>query len=224
MDNTPEFKKETLYRNSKDCYIRGGSGSDAVSIKHIDWCKKRAGRRILDFGCATGNYCRRLKELGFECVGADVNEAYIKSAQQKGVEAYLIKDILPFEDKSFDTVIMFELLEHIENPENILKEAKRVARKNILLSVPNNTQFYFLKDMRLTYEHMLELDHRQFFTKQSLSDLLGSYFTNFFVREEEPIYAHGLLPWHIRKAVSLGIRLGLIKSVIFYRLFAECLV
>jgi 2-polyprenyl-3-methyl-5-hydroxy-6-metoxy-1,4-benzoquinol methylase len=224
MTNSHNLNKETIFRNSKFWYEKEGNDPAMVSGRHIDFCRKRSGRRILDFGCATGNYCLRLKELGFECVGADINEVYIKSAQQKGVEAYLIKDVLPFEDKSFDTVIMFELLEHVQDLDVVLKEAKRVARKNILLSVPNNTQFYLLKSLRLTYEHMLALDHAYFFTKQSLSVLLGKYFSKFYVLEAEPIFTQGLLPWYIRKAVSLGIRLGLVKPVVFYWLFAECIV
>ncbi|GAI70639.1 unnamed protein product, partial [marine sediment metagenome] len=82
-------------------------------------------------------YCLELKRLGFECVGVDINEEYIKIAREKGVEAYIVKETLPFADDFFDTVIMFELLEHVHNSDEILKEAKRVARKNILITVPD---------------------------------------------------------------------------------------
>ena len=41
----------------------------------------------------------------------------------------MYKRFSPFEDKSFDTVILFEILEHVSRPVEILKEAKRVAKK-----------------------------------------------------------------------------------------------
>lgn len=40
-------------------------------------------------------------------------------------------------DKSFDTVVMLEVLEHLPNPVKALKEAKRVCKWRIVLSVPN---------------------------------------------------------------------------------------
>ena len=187
------------------------------SAPHINFCQQHAGKRILDFGCSTGGYCLELGRLGFECVGVDINEEYIKIAQQKGVEAHLIKDRLPFNDNSFDTVIMFELLEHVEDPDRILKEAKRVAKKNILVAVPNCEGFETLRNYGLTYEHFLEMDHINFFTKDSLTELLSNRFDNFEIVEEEPIQ-----PWlfsypgFLWKFVGLLWRWGVLRTD-FYR-------
>lgn len=218
-----KLTREKIYRDSKKWYVEiNGPRAGAKNI--INFCKQHAGKRILDFGCATGNYCLELKRLGFECVGVDINEEYIKIAQKRGVEALVIKEHLPFEENSFDTVIMLELLEHVQNPDGILKDAKRVAKKNILLTVPNNTEFDKLKQLRLTYEHMLEKDHINFFTKESLSNLLSKYFEKYYVKEEEPIFAHSLLPWYLRKPISLCIKLKFIRPSVYFRLYAECLV
>ena len=186
------------------------------SVRLIHFCQQHAGKRILDFGCATGGYCLELRKLGFECVGVDISEEYIKIAQQKGVEAHLIKDCLPFNDNSFDTVIMFELLEHVEDPDRILKEAKRVAKKNILVTVPNCEGFETLRNYGLTYEHFLEMDHISFFTKDSLRELLSNHFDNFEITEEEPIIIGGALihPWPIRKLVTLLWRIRILKTKI----------
>ncbi|MBM3252501.1 MAG: class I SAM-dependent methyltransferase, partial [Candidatus Omnitrophica bacterium] len=137
-------------------------------------------------------------------------------------EAIAIKDKLPFDSNSFDTVIIFELLEHVGNPDEILKEAKRVARKNILLTVPDNTGFDKLKQFKLTFEHMLETTHVNFFTKDSLSDLLSKHFNKYNVEEKEPLSIHGLLPWYFRKPIALCMRLRLIKPLVYFRLYAEC--
>jgi ubiquinone/menaquinone biosynthesis C-methylase UbiE len=42
---------------------------------------------------------------------------------------------LPFKDKEFDTAILCEILEHVENPIKALQEAKRVANK-VIITVP----------------------------------------------------------------------------------------
>ena len=154
MASYTRLTKEKIYRDSKKLYVEL-EGEKRLSKIHIDFYKQYAGKMVLDFGCATGNYCLELKKLGFECVGVDINEEYIKLAQKKGVKAHLIKDRLPFEEKSFDTVIMSELLEHVQNPGNILEQAKRVAKKNILITVPNCEVFEALKACRLTYNHFL---------------------------------------------------------------------
>lgn len=221
--------KEMLYRNSKTWYAESDEGAAMISQAHIDFCRKYAGNKILDFGCATGNYIVELKKLGFSCVGVDVNERYIELASKKGIEAHVINDKLPFDDKTFDTVIMFELLEHVQEPEKILEEAKRVARKNILITVPNCTDFESLRRHRLTYEHLLELDHVNFFTKQSLAALLSCYFEHFTIIETGKVY-----PWLfdtqsfpknmvsilLRKIVSLMVRMKLLMPKYSVCLFA----
>lgn len=78
-----------------------------------------------------------------------------------------------------------------------------------------------LKECSLTYEHMLELDHVRFYTQESLSGLLAGQFSRWRVEKGEPIPVQRLLPWYIRKPVSLLIRLGFYRSLIYFRLYAE---
>ena len=55
-----------------------------------------------------------------------------------------VGDLLPFKNKSFDTVLLPDILEHVDyaNAEKILKESKRVAKK-VLISVPTPTGKWF---------------------------------------------------------------------------------
>jgi SAM-dependent methyltransferase len=48
---------------------------------------------------------------------------------------------LPFEDKSFDVACLNEVLEHMPDPIGALKEARRVARKRIIVTVPNEFEW-----------------------------------------------------------------------------------
>lgn len=49
----------------------------------------------------------------------------------------LEKDGIPFPDKSFDTVLCLDVLEHIDNPHHIFDELCRVSRKYVIISLPN---------------------------------------------------------------------------------------
>jgi SAM-dependent methyltransferase len=217
--NSNILTKGKIYRDSKTWYAE--ADTNLFSKNLIIFCQQYAGRKILDFGCATGNYCLELRKLNFECVGVDINEEYIKIARQRNVTAYVVKDTLPFEDKSFDTVIMFELLEHVQNPEQVLKESKRVALKNILITVPNCGEFEALKNYGMTYDHFLDLDHINFFTKQDMERLLSIHFKRFRVEEREPITLGKIgLPWWLRKPISLLSKLKFIKTDIHYRIYA----
>jgi ubiquinone/menaquinone biosynthesis C-methylase UbiE len=222
MNNESALTKETIFRDSKSWYSKSGDDPGIVSQRHIDFFKKHSGQRVLDLGCATGNYCLALKRSGYDCTGVDINPEYVKCAQAKGVDAQVCCGALPFGDKSFDTVIMSEVLEHLFEPQMLLQEAKRVSRKNVLITVPDCSGFFLLKEMHLTYEHMLELDHTWFYAKRSLENLLRAHFSQVKVSQESPVFAQGVFPWYVRKPLSFLISLRLVKPVIYSHLFAVC--
>ncbi len=59
------------------------------------------------------------------------------------VELNLEKTPLPFENEEFETVICFDVLEHLENTHEMFDELCRVARKNIIISLPNPWSDFF---------------------------------------------------------------------------------
>lgn len=98
-------------------------------------------KRILDLGCGDGTRLGLL-ETSAEKVGVDISDYAINKAVKKysGVE-FLKADIekLPFEKESFDLVFSMFVLEHVQNPEKVLKEAIRVLKKGgiLILAAPN---------------------------------------------------------------------------------------
>ena len=121
------MKKEDIFRDTKNWYL---DISNYASQHLITFAVNNAGNKILDVGCATGEYSQKLNGLGFKCVGVDVNPEYIAKAKKNDVEAYVMNGkSLDFSNNSFDTVLLFEVLEHVNDPNGVLKEAKRVAKK-----------------------------------------------------------------------------------------------
>ena len=67
-----------------------------------------------------------------------------KILQKQELNAHIMKeDILPFENEKFDALTFENVLEHIQNPNKIIKEIYRVMKPdaNILISVPESKVF-----------------------------------------------------------------------------------
>jgi len=210
--------KDKVFRESNSCYF---TADDSVAMSLIKFAQKHAGHSILDYGCATGNYSVQLSHLGYDVKGVDTNQEYIEIAQKKGVDASLVKDKVPMPDKSFDTVIAFEVLEHLADPQNIILEAKRLARENVIITVPNCEGMSILQNSGLLFEHVACLDHINYFTKDSLRDLLQAHFSNVQIWEGDhisPVVLIDSAP--IRFMGRVLKKIGLVHSRFSFRLFA----
>ena len=105
---------------------------------------------VLDVGCGLGDYVRFNKE----CIGADINEYNVNELLVAGYKAVLIEnDILKFEDAYFNSVLLDNVLEHISEPLPLLKEVKRVLKKNglLLIGLPGIKGFKMDKDHKKNY-------------------------------------------------------------------------
>ena len=90
--------------------------------------------KILDIGCGAGFISNELARLGHDVVGLDLSESSLDIARQTSGNAtpeYVCADAyhLPFEDESFDLIVCFDFLEHVEKPNIVVSEASRVLRK-----------------------------------------------------------------------------------------------
>lgn len=90
-------------------------------------CRGLKGKRILDVGCGTGIFSGPLSGRN-TLVGADISAESLKLAQatHRGVLAQAFP--LPFQRESFDTVLMLEILQHLEDPGPFFREVGRVLK------------------------------------------------------------------------------------------------
>ena len=81
----------------------------------------------LEVGVGTGRFAAPLKIR----TGIDPSKKMIKLAQKRGVDARLgFGEKLPFKNATFDYVVIIITICFVQNPIKVLKEAKRVLRKN----------------------------------------------------------------------------------------------
>jgi ubiquinone/menaquinone biosynthesis C-methylase UbiE len=95
----------------------------------LSWFK---GKVCLDAGCGSGRYVQAMLDLGAKkVVGVDLNTDVAKKAINSDKVELIEGDIrkIPFDDGSFDFVCCNGVLHHTENPDDILKEFKRLLKK-----------------------------------------------------------------------------------------------
>jgi ubiquinone/menaquinone biosynthesis C-methylase UbiE len=97
------------------------------------------GRLVLDLGCGDGFYTARIWDIGRPrgLVALDAAEAAVRVAASKlggRPVRYLAADghRLPFRDDTFDVVLLQSILHHDDTPEDMVKEALRVAPRMVV--------------------------------------------------------------------------------------------
>lgn len=99
-------------------------------------------KTILDVGCGYGFPMQTINtKKRFETVGIDIFMPYIRICKEKKIHNnYILCDVkyLPFKDKTFDTIICLEVIEHLPKSEgfNLIRDIENIARNQVILSTP----------------------------------------------------------------------------------------
>lgn len=95
---------------------------------------------LLDAGCGNGLFCNYVQGRGrvSRVVGLDRSRTALKYVKTEKFQGSITE--LPFADREFDCVTSLEVLEHlpVRTFEDARREIARVAKKYIVISVPNN--------------------------------------------------------------------------------------
>lgn len=111
-------------------------GRRAVIGALLDRAGLGAKPRILDAGCGTGRNLVDLSRRG-EASGVDGSELAVSYCHERGftdVRQSLLGS-LPFEDASFDAILLADVIEHIDDDAAALRELRRVARPGAKLAL-----------------------------------------------------------------------------------------
>jgi ubiquinone/menaquinone biosynthesis C-methylase UbiE len=129
-----------------------------------------AGSTILDVGCGSGAYVFALSSE-FDIRGVDYEQF---ESWRISRELFSIASAfnLPFDDNSFETLLCFETLEHLVDPEMALRELHRVCSKNIILSVPNCVTSAAMKKSGLIFNHWIDRTHVNFWDMASVKQIV----------------------------------------------------
>jgi 2-polyprenyl-3-methyl-5-hydroxy-6-metoxy-1,4-benzoquinol methylase len=136
-------------------------------------------KKSLDIGCSTGVLMLTLQKLGFEVYGIEPAEKPAQAGREQFGLNIKVGTLLDykFPDNYFHLITMIHVFEHIHNPIEILKEAKRILHPNgkIIIKMPNADSLGY-KKFKYNWMH---LDFPRHFiiyrekTIKSLIDIVG---------------------------------------------------
>jgi ubiquinone/menaquinone biosynthesis C-methylase UbiE len=118
-------------------------------FRYIEALRYTNNKVVLDIACGIGWGSYLIAKSGaLKCVGADISEIAIQTANQNFVSNNLEfvlseENKIPLENDIFDIVVSFETFEHLQNVDTFCKEIKRVSKNNsiCLISTPNRNLF-----------------------------------------------------------------------------------
>jgi len=129
--------------------------------KNLKRCKK-----VLDIGCGSGRFMitapKNVNVEGIEIIDSEIKKCLEKKLKVKKMDI----GKMHFQKDSFDGVVMSHVIEHLDNPPQILENIRKILKKDgkIMILTPN---------FSACYKHFYDdPTHKRPFTKQSLFRVL----------------------------------------------------
>ncbi len=179
----PYFRKQISYENYKDENVANAvrNGNNFVKIERhklrYDLIKKyKPSGSLFDLGAGWGHFMLTGQILGYDVYGIEISEQpYLYSKNDLKLPVDHIDFFDMKEDKKFDIVTMWDVLEHIDKADDVIAKCARITAKDgyIVIQVPQ-IDSYFAKKHKDNWK-MMGLDHVNYFGKKTITQLLKKY-------------------------------------------------
>lgn len=118
----------------------------------IELLRPAPGASVVDVGCGSGYFARRLARDGYRVSGIDLDPAMIAFARahRAATEDYCVGDarMLPYADRSFDHAISVTALCFVREERRALREMLRVSHRSVGLGLLNRYSLLYLQKGR----------------------------------------------------------------------------
>lgn len=132
--------------------------------------------RVLDVGCGDGSRLARLRSLGWDVKGQEMDpEAASRASQTYGVQVHLGPlDEASFDEGEFDAIVMNHVIEHVHDPVRLLAGCVRLLKKGgTLIAVTPNAESCGHKCFGSSWRGLEPPRHIHLFSQRTLRQLAG---------------------------------------------------
>jgi predicted SAM-dependent methyltransferase/tetratricopeptide (TPR) repeat protein len=167
-----ERKAKNHYMKTVWAPVKGKLDTDRIRrLKEIT--AEQCEGKTLDVGCANGDSTAIMKKHNpaLDLTGLELTDWGYQEAVHTHPEITFFQGDagkLPFPDHSFDTVVLDHIIEHAIDPVPFILEAKRVARKRVVIGIP--------------ILHLSDPDHKIAWRVEDFQNLLFGFFPRFSLR------------------------------------------
>lgn len=180
MENIPSTKELDSYYNSYSYSTEGYLSQITIKSYNLlldEFEKYRSLNKLLDIGCGRGWFLVEAQKRGWEVFGTEYSHTALKICKNNGIqtkEGGLDKNM--FNYNMFDIVTSFEVIEHINTPQNEIKIVSNLLRKGgfFYCTTPNFNSIlrYYLKEKYNLIEYP---EHLAYYTKTTLNKLIKKH-------------------------------------------------
>ncbi len=133
---------------------------------------------LLDVGCAVGEFFIHIKDTfpHWNMTGVDFAPGAISIARQRVPEAnFFVSNLMDIEQEA-DVVVALEILEHQEDGEAALKKLQSMARKHLIITVPNGAKDKWVGHKQFwTLEQVMEWNPAQAYHIRDENNILVKF-------------------------------------------------
>ncbi len=171
--------------------------------------------KILDIGCATGEFLEKFKKYNWQCTGVEVSEDARNVAKSKKINLYSSIHDIP-ENEKFDIITMWHVLEHVHDLNDSIKKINSLLKDNgsLIIAVPNINSY----DAKIYGKNWIALDtprHLYHFSEKTISQLFRNYNMNLIKRHTLflDILYNNLLSKNLKKSGFISFSITLLISL-----------
>ena len=137
---------------------------------------KKSGK-VLDCGCATGLFLDIMKDGGFDCFGVEISNTPYSIVEKKHPNKIFRQEIenLKIDDGFFDIITMFDFIEHVKDPRQVIDKAnKLLSDGGLLFIITPDTSSLSASIMGKSHNDYI-MEHLGLFNKKNITYFLDKY-------------------------------------------------
>ena len=129
------------------------------------------GKKLLDVGCANGQFLEYAGKFAVESTGIDISEEMVNAGKEAGLNC-LVKDLFEMEGE-FDLLTYWDVIEHVSNPRQVLEKTRELLAPGgeVVIQTPCTGMVSELFGDKWLY--YLPVQHLHLFSQESLFKLLS---------------------------------------------------